>query len=144
MTTPFVCVLVAFALIWLARIPVVVALGSGPGFDNPSSPRPAQSPNPPGEVHPARQLAELEGWGARAVAAHRGLLDFFAPFAAAVIIAHLSGADARRSAVLAIAFVVSEILYVAAYIGNADYLRAFVWLIGLFTVLGLFGLAAAG
>ena len=53
--------------------------------------------------------------------------------------------SSRRSVmpgVLAIAFVVSEILYVAAYLGNADYLRAFVWLIGLFTVLGLFGLAA--
>jgi uncharacterized MAPEG superfamily protein len=129
MTTPFVCVLVAFALLWLARIPVVVALGNGPGFDS---------------QNPHRQLAELEGWGARAVAAHRGLRDGFAPFVAAVVIADLSGADVRRSAVLAIAFVVSEILYVAAYLGNADYLRAFVWLIGLFTVLGLFGLAAAG
>jgi uncharacterized MAPEG superfamily protein len=127
-STPFVCVLVAFVLIWLARIPVVVALGNGPGFDN---------------ENPHRQLAELEGWGARAVAAHRALVDGFAPFAAAVIIADLSGADVRRSAVLAIAFVVSEILYVAAYIGNADYLRAFVWLIGLLTVVGLFALAAS-
>lgn len=118
MSTPFVCVLAAFVLTLLARAPVAATLGSSP---------------PPG----------LEDWRGRAVAAYRGLVDGFAPFAAAVIIAHLSGADARRSAVLAIAFVVTEILYVAAYIGNADYLRAFVWLIGLFAVLGLFGLAAA-
>src|SRR6187549_2415027 len=111
MSTPFVCVLVAFVLSVLARAPVAITLGSEP--------------------------VPKEGWRARAVAAHRGLVDGFAPFAAAVIIAHLSGADARRSAVLAIAFVVTEVLYVAAYLGNADYLRAFVWLIGLFAVLGL-------
>jgi uncharacterized MAPEG superfamily protein len=117
MPAPFVCVLIAFVLSVLARAPVAITLGSDP--------------------------AAKTGWRARADAAHRGLVDGFAPFAAAVIIAHLSGADARRSAVLAIAFVVTEVLYVAAYIGDADYLRAFVWLIGLFSVLGLFGLAAA-
>lgn len=118
MPTPFVCVLAAFVLALLVRAPVAVTLGSDSD-------------------------AKLEGWRARLVAAHRGLVDGFAPFAAAVIIAHLCGADARRSAVLAIAFVVTEVLYVAAYVGNADYLRAFVWLIGLFAVLGLFGLAGA-
>jgi uncharacterized MAPEG superfamily protein len=115
--------------IWLARIPVFVALGrSGQDFDN---------------KQPARQLASLEGFGGRAVAAHRALIDGFAPFAAAVVIAHIVGADPRRSAVLAIAFVISQLLYVTAYLANADYLRSFVWLIGVFTILGLFGLAAA-
>lgn len=123
------CVVIAFALIWLARVPVFVAISRGDeAFDN--------------EL-PRRQLAKLDGFGARAVAAHQGLIEGFAPFAAAVVIAHLCGADLRRSAVLAIAFVVSEVLYVAAYLANADYLRSFVWLIGLFTILGLFGLAAA-
>jgi uncharacterized MAPEG superfamily protein len=129
MTTPFVCVLLAFALIWLARIPVFVAINQNKrGFDN---------------KYPHRQLARLEGFGARAVGAHRNLADVFAPFAAAVVIAHLAGADPRRSAVLAIAFVVSEVLYVAAYLANADYLRSFVWLVGFMTTLGLFALAAA-
>jgi uncharacterized MAPEG superfamily protein len=129
MTTPFVCVLIAFALIWLARIPVFVAIGrSKQEFDN---------------KQPRRQLASLEGFGARAVAAHQGLIESFAPFAAAVIIANIAGADPRRSAVLAVTFVVAEVLYVAAYLANADYLRSLVWLVGLLTVLGLFGLAAA-
>ncbi|PRP95464.1 MAPEG family protein [Enhygromyxa salina] len=129
MTTPFVCVIVAFALIWLARVPVFVAIGrSDQAFDN---------------KQPHAQLARLEGFGARAVAAHRSLGESFAPFAAAVVIAHLAGAEPRRSAVLAIAFVVCEVIYAVAYLANADYLRSFVWLIGLFAVLGLFGLAAA-
>lgn len=131
MTTPFVCVLIAFLLIWAARIPVFVALGKHGGFDN---------------KHPHRQLALLEqheGFAARAVGAHRGLGEAFAPFAAGVVIAALAGADPRRTAVLAIAFVVCELVYVAAYLANVDYLRAFVWLIGFLVTLGLFALAAA-
>ncbi len=130
MTTPFVCVLIAFVLFWAARIPVLIALGrTKAGFDN---------------KHPHRQLAKLaqiEGFGARAVGAQRALGEAFAPFAAAVIIADLAGADTRRMAVLAIAFVVSEIIYVAAYLANADYLRSFVWLVGFMATIGLFVLA---
>jgi uncharacterized MAPEG superfamily protein len=125
-------VLIAFLLIWAARIPVFVALGKHEGgFDN---------------RHPHRQLALLErkqDFGARAVGAHRGLAEAFAPFAAGVVIAHLAGADLRRSSVLAIAFVVCEVVYVLAYLGNVDYLRAFVWLIGFLATIGLFALAAA-
>lgn len=130
MTTPFVCVLIAFLMIWLARIPVFVALGKGEGVDN---------------KHPHRQLAKLatlDGFAARAVGAHRGLAEAFAPFAAGVVIAELAGADARRASVLAIAFVVCEVVYVIAYLADVDYLRAFVWLIGFLATVGLFALAA--
>ena len=129
MTTPFVCVLIAFLLIWAARIPVIVALSKAGGVDN---------------LNPHRQLAKLsktDGFGSRAVGAHRALADAFAPFAAGVVIADLAGADPRRSGVLAIAFVVSEIVYVVAYLANVDYLRAFVWLIGFLATVGLFTLA---
>lgn len=129
MTTPFVCVLIAFALIWLARIPMIVALGKQGGVDN---------------KYPHRQLDKLasqDDLAARAVGAHRGLSEAFAPFAAAVVIASIGGADPRRASVLAIAFVVCEVLYAAAYLANVDYLRAFVWLIGLLATLGLFVLA---
>lgn len=127
MTTPFVCVFVAFALIWLSRIPVVVAI--------------ARSDDELDTKLPPRQLDRLDGFGARAVAAHRGVRDGFAPFAAAVVIANLAGADPRRCAVLSVAFVIAQLLYVGAYLGNADYLRAFVWLIALLIVVGLFALA---
>ena len=128
MTTPFWCLLAAFLSIWLARIPVFVAIArSDQSFDN---------------REPARQLARLDGFGGRAVAAHRGLIEGFAPFAAAVLVAHLAGADPRRSAVLAVAFVIAQVVYVLAYLANVDYLRSLVWLVGFFTILGLFGLAA--
>ncbi len=137
MTTPFECVLIAFVLLWAARIPVFVALkraggkAKAGGYDN---------------KHPHRQMAKLaktDAFGARAVGAQRGLGEAFAPFAAGVVIAHLAGADPRRAAVLSIAFVVSEVVYVVAYLANADYLRSFVWLIGFLATIGLFALAAA-
>lgn len=131
MTTPFICVLIAFLLIWAARIPVFVALKKHGGFDN---------------NYPHRQLArldQLDDFAARAVGAHRGLGEAFAPFAAGVVIAALAGADPRRTAVLAIAFVVCEVVYVVAYLADVDYLRAFVWLIGFLATIGLFALAAA-
>ncbi|EDM73566.1 hypothetical protein PPSIR1_35617 [Plesiocystis pacifica SIR-1] len=127
MTTPFLCVLIAFVFAWVTRIPVFVAIRqAGKEIDN--------------EL-PPRQMASLEGFGARAVAAHRSALDHLAPFVAAVLVAHLGDADPRRSAVLAIAFVVAQVLHTAAYLANIDYLRSFVWLIGFFTTLGLFLLA---
>ena len=127
MTTPFWCVLLAFVLVWLSRIPVMVALARRKGgYDN---------------KHPHRQMRRLDGWGGRAVSAQQGLMEGFGPFAAAVIVAHLCGADPRRAGVLAIAFVVCEVVYVVAYVADVDYLRVFVWLIGLFAVLGLFALS---
>ena len=128
MTTPFWAVLGAFLAIWLARVPVFIAI--------------ARSEQELDNREPTRQLARLEGFGGRAVAAHRGLIEGFAPFAAAVLIAHIAGADPRRSAVLAIAFVIAQLLYVLAYLVDVDYLRSLVWLVGFFSILGLFGLAA--
>jgi uncharacterized MAPEG superfamily protein len=129
MTTPFWCVFIAFACLWLARIPAFVAVQRGGGeLDS---------------REPERQLAALEGFGGRAVAAHEGLRTKFAPFAAAVVVAHLAGGDPRRAAVLSIAFVVSEVVYVVAYLANADYLRIFVWLISFLVTIGLFVLAIA-
>ncbi|MCA9680778.1 MAG: MAPEG family protein, partial [Myxococcales bacterium] len=127
LTTPFLCVLLAFVLAWLMRVPVFVAISrSGEPFDN---------------KEPGRQLARLEGFGARAVAAHRSALDNFGPFAAAVVIAHLGDADPRRSAVLAIGYVVASTLHCLAYLANADYLRSFVWMVGFLATVGLFVLA---
>lgn len=127
MTTPFLCVLLAFVLAWAARIPVFLAIrSSGRSYDN-------KLPN--------KQAAELEGFGARALAAHRAALDGFAPFAAGVVVAHLGDADPRRCAVLAIAFVVAQVVHGVAYLANADYLRSFVWLVGFAATVGLFVLA---
>lgn len=124
MTTPFVCVLIAFLLLWVPHaIAVMAVVRSGKTYDN---------------KHPRKQKAQLEGFGARAVAAHQNSFEGFAPFAAAVFVAHLAQADARQSAILAITYVVARVLYLFAYLANADYLRSAVWGIGLLATLGLF------
>jgi uncharacterized MAPEG superfamily protein len=124
MTTPFVCVFLAFLLIWIPRVAVVVAIKrSGVPYDN---------------KHPRQQLATLEGFGARAHACHQNHLEGFPMFAAAVFVAHLADGDARRAGILAMTYVVARVIYTFAYLANTDYLRSAVWGIGMLATLGLF------
>lgn len=124
MTAPFVCVIAAFVLIWVPRMFVAVAQGRRPeGYDN---------------QNPRDQQSRLEGWGKRAQGAHMNSFEAFAPFAAAVFVAHLGGGDPGRSATLAIAFVALRIVYTALYIANLDKVRSVVWLMACGATCGLF------
>lgn len=124
MTTPFICVLVAFVLIYLAKVPLAMSMARQPkGYDN---------------KHPRQQQSKLEGFGARAAAAHYNGFETFPGFAAAVIINHLAGIHDHRASILCVAFVVARILYVAAYLANQDYLRSAIWVIGFLCTVALF------
>lgn len=124
MTTPLVCVFLAFLLLWIPKPVVVLAIKrSGQAYDN---------------KHPRQQQATLEGIGARAHACHQNQIEGFSWFAAAVFVAHLADADPRRSAVLAGTYVVARVAYTIAYLTNADYLRSAIWTIGLLATVGLF------
>jgi uncharacterized MAPEG superfamily protein len=124
MTTPFLCIALALGLIYAPRIMVAVAQSRMPeGFDN---------------RHPRDQQARLTGWGKRAQGAHMNAFEAFAPFAAAVIVAHLARADARYSAILAVVFVIARVVYTVLYVANKDRLRSAVWMIGLGATVGLF------
>lgn len=127
MNIPFLCVALAFVMLYLTKIPVAVAMGrSRGGYDN---------------RHPRDQQASLEGWGRRAVGAHQNAFETFAPFAAAVIVAHLAGADPLWSTRLAILFIVARVLYTGLYLANWASLRSTVWMAGTFCTAGLFYLA---
>jgi uncharacterized MAPEG superfamily protein len=124
MTTPFICVFLAFLLIYAMRGPAMLAQYRRPeGYDN---------------KHPRQQQAKLEGWGARAAAAHQNAVEAFGPFAAAVVVAHLAGLDPRRATLLSVTFVVSRVLYNIAYLANLDYLRTAIWSVGFLATAGLF------
>ena len=88
--------------------------------------------------HPRAQQAELTGWGARSVAAHLNGFETFAPFAAAVLLAHVAGARTSLVDVLAMVFVASRAFYVPCYIADLATLRSIVWTIGIVATLGLF------
>jgi uncharacterized MAPEG superfamily protein len=127
-TIPFWCVVAALALIYLPRLLVIRALVKLPGgLDN---------------NNPRDQQAKLEGFGRRANAAHNNSIEAFAPFAAAVIIAHLSHANERWSSILAVAFIALRCLYVAAYLGDQASLRSCIWMGGLGTTAALMLLGA--
>jgi uncharacterized MAPEG superfamily protein len=128
MTVPFWCVAVAFLLIMAPKIPLSLAMARAPGgYDN---------------KNPREQQQKLEGWGKRSAAAHANAFEAFAPFAAAVIVAHLAHADAKWSSIMAITFVVSRVVYNVMYIANLAWARSTVWTVGYLCTIGLFLLGA--
>lgn len=130
MTTPFICILIAFLLIYVPKVPLSLAMAKQPGgYDN---------------KDPRAQQAKLDGFGARARGAHYNAFEAFPPFAAAVFVAHLAGAADHRATILSVAFVVARAAYVAAYLANLDYLRSAIWGIGVLCTVALFCLPWIG
>ena len=123
MTVAYWCVLVA------GIMPVVLAgvAKSRGDFDNRA---------------PREWLAALEGWRRRANAAQNNSWEAFAPFAAAVIIAHIAGARQGMIDTLALAFVACRIVYAVLYITDRASLRSVAWIAGYGCVIGLFIAAA--
>ena len=121
MTIAFWCVLIAglmpYALAGIAK--------SGRPYDNA---KPRQAP-PPGR-HQRADWAQQNSWEA------------FAPFAAAVLIAHWAHAPQTGVNLLALLFIAFRVAYAAAYLGNRPSLRSLLWLGGLCCVIGLYLLAA--
>ncbi len=124
MTIPFYCVLAAFVLIYLSKLPAVFALKRLPGgYDN---------------HHGRDQQAKLSGWGRRAIAAHQNGFESFPAFAAAVLIAHVKGANPDHAAALALTYVASRLAYVACYLADRATLRSAVWFVGMLAIGALF------
>jgi uncharacterized MAPEG superfamily protein len=81
---------------------------------------------------------ELEGWRRRAHWAHQNSFEAFPPFAAAVIIAHLTGGAQTQVDALAIAFILLRLAYGGLYIADQATLRSLVWFGALICVVALF------
>ena len=116
MTTPFVCVFLAWVLTYLSHVPGMIARArEDKGYDN---------------RQPRLQQRRLRGFGARAVSGHQNAHEAFAPFAAAVVVNHLAGGQPYQASVLAVGFVGARALYHLAYLADADYLRTALWSVG--------------
>lgn len=92
---------------------------------------------------PREWESRLQGHRARAVAAHHNHFEAFAPFAAAVIIAHVAGARQAPLDALAGAFIALRLAYTWAYLADRAALRSLLWFGGLACVIALFAIAAA-
>lgn len=88
--------------------------------------------------------ARLDGRKKRAIFAHQNHFEAFAPFAAAVVVAHLAGAPQAWMDALAGAFIAARIAYTWAYLADRHTLRSVLWMAGMACVIGLFIAAAVG
>lgn len=81
---------------------------------------------------------QLSGWRQRAHWAHQNSFEAFPAFAAAVIVAHLSGGAQTQIDALAIAFILLRLAYGGLYIADQATLRSLVWFGALICVVALF------
>jgi uncharacterized MAPEG superfamily protein len=125
MTLAYWCVLAAALLPYLF---VGIAKGAGPGYDNH---RPRDFAN-----------ADVRGFRKRAYWAHQNGFEAFAPFAAGVIIASVSGADPARVDALAVGFIVARLAYGGFYLADWATARSLAWTAGFGCVIALFVIAA--
>jgi uncharacterized MAPEG superfamily protein len=87
------------------------------------------------------QQARQTGAAKRAYGAHYNALEAIPPFMAAVVTAHLFGADPARSANLCLAYLVFRVLHGVFYVLDWDKLRSIAFGLALVSVIGLFCLA---
>jgi len=105
-------------LVWVG-----IAKASARGYDN---------------AKPREWLAKLEGRAKRANWAQQNSYEAFPPFAAAVIVAHLTGAEQGTVDLIAGLFILLRIGHGVTYIADKDMLRSLLWLGGFGCTLALF------
>jgi uncharacterized MAPEG superfamily protein len=127
MTIAFWTILAAIALPWL-----MAALKKSPLAANGS-----YSNRAPRAMQP-----KLEGLSQRAHWAEQNSFEILPAFVAAVLVAHLAGAEQMLIDQLAIGFIVSRVLYSICYLTDWATLRSLVWTVGLLFIVALFVISA--
>jgi uncharacterized MAPEG superfamily protein len=87
-------------------------------------------------VDPAQRPLPL--WGRRADRAYVNAVEAFAPFAALVIIAHLSGKATAMTAFWAMCFFWLRLTHAVVYLLAVPYVRTLVFTLGFVSVAGIF------
>jgi uncharacterized MAPEG superfamily protein len=127
MTLAHICIAVAIGTPYIFT---TIAKFSRPGFTF------AQNHNP------RDWLAQLEGPRKRAHAAQLNSFEAVPAFCAAVLVAHQVGTAAQSTIdALAVAFVVSRLLYGAFYVADQAVLRSLVWFAGMLCIAALFAVS---
>lgn len=91
---------------------------------------------------PRKSAESLSGWRKRAHQAQLNAYESFAPFAAAVVIAHLQRGAHMASDLIAVAFVALRLAYSTFYLADLATARSTVWFLSMGCVLALFAVAA--
>jgi uncharacterized MAPEG superfamily protein len=93
-------------------------------------------------ANPRSWEESLQGYRQRAVAAMNNSFEALPFFAAAVVIAHQTGAAQSRLDLLAAVWLALRLVYVGLYVANLAGLRSLVWLAGVVTTVWIFVLGA--
>lgn len=126
MTVLMLCLIFSALMILITKVPVAMAMADDGGYDN---------------RHPRVQQARLNGFGARALAAHQNMIEAFPVFAAGVLLAMVTGATGFWASMLAVVFIVARIIYTIFYLGDFPILRSMTWTVGFAASVGLMVLA---
>ena len=127
MTIAFWTILAAIALPWLMAALKKSPLAVSGKYSN-RAPRAMQP--------------KLEGLSQRAHWAEQNSFEILPAFVAAVLVAHLAGAEQVLVDQLTIGFIASRVLYSICYLMNWASLRSLVWMVGLLFIVGLFVISA--
>jgi len=90
---------------------------------------------------PRSLVSDLEGYSQRANWAQENSFEILPGYIAAVIVAHLAGADQSSVDSLAITFIISRVLFAICYLKDWATLRSLVWTVGVACVVGMFMLS---
>ena len=77
-------------------------------------------------------------WGQRAYRAHLNAVETFAPFAALVLIAHVSGKENGMTAFWAISYFWLRVAHAVVYLAAVPFVRTLVFVLGFVAICGLF------
>lgn len=123
MTIELWCLFIAGLLHTLSKLPLVKAQAKMKGgYDN---------------NNPREQQASLSGWGKRAHAAHNNQIESFPLFATGVLVAMVADVTSSAVGYLAVAYVISRVLYIIFYVKDISKWRSLVWVVGYFASLAL-------
>ena len=92
--------------------------------------------------NPRAQQAKLEGWGARAAAAHANGWEALPIFLAGGALCVATSGDGPTACLIGWGWVLSRVAYTVLYVQNIDKLRTLVWGLGLALSLSLYVRAA--
>lgn len=123
MTLAYWCILIAMFLPWIAAS--YAKKSGGFGINDNHQPR--------------EFLAKAEGKAARANAAQQNSYEIFAPFAVAVIIAHITENAAQLTInIWSVLFILSRLGYFYCYVNDKSFARSCIWGFGVVCIIALY------
>lgn len=116
MNTLIYCLIAAALLPYLAKIPVAIAMNKLGGYDN---------------NHPRDQQAKLQGFGARALAAHQNAFESLIVFSASILLAIATNTVNESVQLFAILHIGFRVAYHILYLVNIGVMRSICWAVAI-------------